>query len=92
MSGDKKTNYSSTYIPVHRMATPGSGIPAPVSVTQSTPIYSSYTGEFIQYGPILCGSVINDAPESHFNYDKPYRVINYNPINDTFMAHGYKSS
>lgn len=79
-------------VPVYNINKPGGGPqPKAPTVTTNTPVYSSYTGELIGYGPITYGTV-NDAPKEHPNYNKSYRVIEYNPCNKTFMAHGMKQS
>lgn len=46
-----------------------------VPISQDQPIYSAYTGKFIQYGPINFGSVICDAPFDHKRYGEYYHGI-----------------
>lgn len=75
------------YVPVFNLNVPGGGLQGPpMSISQSTPVYSSYTGDLIGNGPIAKGTP-NDAPIGHKNYGKPFHVVEYNPANDTYMAH-----
>lgn len=77
-------------VPVFNLNVPGGGSQKPPPVIQSnTPIYSSYTGNFITYGPLQKG-VMTDAPMGNPNYGKPFHVVEYNPCNDTYMAHMHK--
>lgn len=76
------------FLPVYNINIPGGGMQTPISIPSGAPIYSSYTGELITYGPVARG-IINDAPIGHPNYNKPFHVVEYNPVNQSFMAHGY---
>jgi hypothetical protein len=81
-----------SHLPIHSINVPNGGIQqTPPQVTSQTPIYSSYTGNFIQFGQIKYGTPC-DAPSGHKNHGKNYHVIQYNEANDTFMCHGYRSS
>lgn len=77
---------SKSNIPVFNLNVPGGGNQAPVKILSDTPVYSSYTGEKISTGPIAKGTIC-DAPKSSPNYGKPFHVVEYNPANNTFMAH-----
>lgn len=77
-----------SYIPVHSINVPGGGIQQPPpQITHTTKIYSSYTGNFVQYGPILRNTRC-DAQPWQKNYGKNYHVIQYNEANGQFMVHG----
>jgi hypothetical protein len=80
----------SNNIPVYNINVPYGGVQQSAFVYSDTPIFSSYTGNFIGNGPIGWG-VRNDAPQGHSNYGKPFHVIEYNPANNSYMAHGYQS-
>lgn len=73
-------------IPVYDLNVPNGGPQAPISITKDQPIYSSYTGNLVSWGPIPYGT-ISDAPVGHSNYKKPFHVIEYNPVNRSFMTH-----
>lgn len=77
---------SRNFIPVKSINVPNGGLQQVVSVTESTPIFSSYTGNFVGYGPIPFGT-ISDAPYGDKNYNNPFHVIVHNPVNNTFMVH-----
>ncbi len=49
-------NKSSKYVPTYSLNTPNTGPQQPVHITKNSPVYSSYTSKFIQYGPILKGT------------------------------------
>jgi hypothetical protein len=74
-------------IPTFNINVPGGGPQKIVTnIDPNIPIYSSFTGKLIGYGGLPRGT-ISDAPPGNKNYGKPYRVIEYNPCNDSFMAH-----
>jgi len=73
-------------LPIFSLNVPGGGPQQPVSMTNTTPVYSSYTGNLIGYGPMNYG-VKTDAPVGHPNYGTNYHVIEYNPANKSYMAH-----
>jgi hypothetical protein len=75
-------------IPVFNINVPYGGPQPAAFVTSDTPIFSSYTGNLIGYGPIGWGTP-NDAPIGNHNYGKPFHVIEFNPSNNSYMAHGY---
>ncbi len=79
----------SKYIPSYNINIPNGGEQKSVIVGPSDSIYSSYSGDFISHGPLLKGTP-NDAPHSHPNYGKPFHVIEYNPCNNSYMAHEFK--
>jgi hypothetical protein len=60
---------TSRYIPAKNLNVPNGGLPTPVYITPTTPVYSSYTSELIGYGPIKYG-VKCDAPREDPNYGK----------------------
>jgi hypothetical protein len=49
-------------------------------------VYSSYTGNLICYGSIPYGTIC-DAPYGDPHYGKPYHVVEYNEVNNSYMAH-----
>lgn len=55
-------------------------------INQDTPVYSSYTGNLIGNGPLTYG-IPTDAPKGYPNYGTNYHVIEYNPANNSYMAH-----
>ena len=74
-------------IPVYSTNIPGGGPQQPCTdFTSSTPVYSTYTGELVGYGPIAKGTIC-DAPVGHFKYGQPYHVIELTPTNNAYMAH-----
>lgn len=73
-------------IPVFNLNVPNGGPQQSVVVGNNTPVYSSYTGNLIGHGPIPYG-VKTDAPIGHPNHGKPFHVIEFNPVNKTYMAH-----
>jgi hypothetical protein len=74
-------------LPVYNINVPGGGIQrqAP-NITSSTPVYSSYTGNLVSHGNISRGT-ISDAPFGHSNYGRPFHVIEFNPLNNSYMTH-----
>jgi len=74
-------------IPVHNINVPNGGTAqfAP-PITDSTPVYSSYTGNLVGYGGVAYGTRC-DAQVGQVNYGKDYHAVIYNPANDTYMAH-----
>ena len=69
------------------MNVPGGGPQgSPIIIPDNQPVYSSYTGELIGYGPTGRG-VISDAPIGHPNYGKDFHVVEYNEVNGSYMAH-----
>jgi hypothetical protein len=75
------------YIPVHDLNAPHGGPQQPASVGNNQPVYSSYTGNLVGYGPIPKGTQ-SDAPPGNPNHAKPYHVIVLNPANQSYMSHG----
>lgn len=79
---------SNNYVPVYNINIPGGGPQLPIVIPSDAPVYSSYTGNLVGYGPqqkfVKC-----DAPQGHPNYGKNFHVIEYNPANDSFMEHGF---
>lgn len=73
-------------IPTFDINTPGGGEQKTVNITKDDPVYSSYTGNLIGYGPIGYG-VRTDAPLGHPNYGKSYHVIEHVSVNNSWMAH-----
>jgi hypothetical protein len=76
-------------IPVYNINVPYGGMQQPAFVSADTPVFSSYTGNLIGHGMINHG-MRNDAPIGHGNYGKSFHVIEYNPANNSYMAHGYQ--
>ena len=76
-------------LPVYDLNVPNGGPQQPVSIGQNDPVYSTYTGNLVGYGPQPTG-VRCDAPQDHPNYGKDYRVIVQNPVTGTFMMHRQK--
>ena len=74
------------YIPVHNLNYPNGGAPSAPPITNSTPVYSSYTGNLIGSGNIPYSTTC-DAPAGHPNYGKDYHAVIYNPANNSYMAH-----
>lgn len=37
----------------------------------------------------MLNNIRNDAPSGHPNHGKNYHVIERNPVNDSYMAHGF---
>lgn len=85
-SSETKTEYHKN-LPVYDINVPGGGPQQTVVIKSDTPIYSSYTGDLIQYGPIGY-NVRCDAPIGHPNYGKDFHVIERIRDIDAFMAHG----
>jgi len=74
-------------VPVYRLNVPGGGAQGPpIIIAGTTPVYSSYTGHLVGYGPLTYGTP-NDAPKGHPNHGKNFHVIEYNESNGTHMAH-----
>ena len=75
------------YLPAFDINTPygGDQIPAP-PITKETVIYSSYTGKPVAVGGVKWGTP-GDAPKSHPNYGKDFHVVEYNPVNSSYMVH-----
>lgn len=82
---------SKKYIPSYNLNIPYGGPQKPIIVGQNDVVYSSYTGLPIGIGPVLQGR-INDAPLGHPKYNKKWRVVEFNPVNQSWMAHGYFNS
>ena len=82
---------SNKNIPSFNVNVPGGGIQQPAPpLTPTTTIYSTYTGKPVGVGGIPWGTP-NDAPPGHHNYNKNFHVIEYNPCNNSYMAHGQQS-
>ena len=78
------------YVPVWNLNTPDGGLQGPpMTISPTTPVYSSYTSKLIGFGSLETG-IPTDAPEDHPNYNKNFHVVVYNPVNDSYMAHGQK--
>jgi|SaaInlStandDraft_6_1057023.scaffolds.fasta_scaffold248250_2 hypothetical protein len=73
-------------VPAYNINVPNGGLQQPVIITPDTPIYSSYTGEYICNGPLAHG-VQCDAPVGNARYGMNFHVVEYNPANNTYMAH-----
>ena len=58
----------------------------PFIVPYDQPVYSTYTGNFIGYGPIPKGTM-SDTPIWHKNHGKPFHVIDVNPTTNDHMMH-----
>ena len=54
-------------------------------VNANTPVFSSYTGQLISYGPVKVGT-ISDAPIGNPNHNKPFHVIEIDS-NGNHMMH-----
>ena len=76
------------FIPTHSTNVPYGGIQQPVHISNNDPVYSSYTGKKIGYGPIQYG-VPTDAVKGQSGYGKNYHVIVFNSANGKWMAHNY---
>ena len=74
------------YVPCFSLNVPNGGPQQPVGITKETPIYSSYTGRLIGYGPLKFGTP-TDAPIGHKNHGTDFHVVEYNPCNGSYMAH-----
>ncbi len=74
-------------IPVKNINVPNGGVPPPIfGVPDDKPVYSSYTGRLIGYGNIPFGTK-NDALPGDPNCGGNFHVVEFNPANQTFMAH-----
>lgn len=73
-------------VPIVSINAPNAGIQQPVTITSTTPVHSSYTGNLIGYGNIPVGTRC-DALPSQRNYGRDYHVIVHNPANGSYMAH-----
>ena len=76
------------YIPVFSSNYPNGGKQKQVFLNNETPVFSSYTGAKIVYGPISRHTK-TDAIYGQSGYKKDYRVIVYNELNSSWMAHDY---
>ena len=79
-------SYFPGFIPVFNLNVPNGGPQMPMVMPMDAPVYSTYTGNLIGYGPMPIG-LISDAPIGHRNHDKPFHVIEYNPVNKSYMMH-----
>lgn len=78
----------SRFIPAYRLNVPGGGPQGPpMIIGPDTPVFSSFTSNHIQNGP-MTWNVPNDAPPGDKHYQKNFHVVEYNECNDSFMAHG----
>lgn len=76
------------YVPVYNLNIPGGGPQGPpMFVPSDSAVYSSYTGGLVGYGGVPHGTM-NDAPPSHPNFGNPFHVVEFNPANGSYMAHG----
>jgi len=73
------------FIPVFNINVANGGIQQPAHLTDSDPVYSSYTGKFIGYGHIPRGTS-SDAIEGQSGFNKPFHCITQNSNGD-FMTH-----
>lgn len=80
-------NYNNN-LPLYTVPVPGMPIMTPPPIQPDTPIYSAYTNELIQRGPIQRNSIITDAPPTHNRHGKPFHVVQYIQSNNTYYAHG----
>lgn len=76
----------SNFLPVYNLNVPFGGIQQPVTISPTTTVYSTYTGLPVWTGPVPKG-ITCDAPKGHPNYGKPFHVIEFNPVNKTYMMH-----
>ena len=74
------------HIPVYDLNKPDGGNQIPVSLGPNTPVYSTYTGRLVGYGPIPYG-VPGDAPLGHDNYGLNFHVVTYSRTDNSFMVH-----
>ena len=74
------------HIPIYDLNIPNGGAQRPLSIEPDTPVYSSYTGNFVGRGPIPFG-VVCDAPLGHPKYGHNYHAIVYNASNNIYMTH-----
>lgn len=79
----------SEYLTVYNLNVPGGGVQKSITVSPSTKVYSSYTGEHVWIGP-MPKNIKTDVPFLHPNHGKNYHVIEYNPANTSYMVHGIK--
>lgn len=77
------------YVPVHNINVPNGGPQQPMTIPSDAPVYSSYTGNLVGYGPQRFG-VRSDAPIGHSNYGQNFHVIVHNPANNSYMEHGFR--
>jgi len=77
---------SKKYIPSHHLNTPHGGQQIKISVPSDAEIYSVYTSNLVNIGPIPWGTLC-DAPPGNPNYGKNYHVIQFNPANNSWMVH-----
>lgn len=78
------------FIPAHSLGVPGGNCQShSMMISSNTPVYSSYTGNFIQNGP-LGRNVPNDAPPGDINYGKNWSNTVFNECNNTCIAYGGK--
>jgi len=81
------SSMNGNYVPVYNLNIPGGGLQGPpMVISPITPVYSSYTGNLVGYGPLEKGTP-NDAPKGHPNYNKSFHVVEFNPVNQSYMAH-----
>lgn len=74
-----------SYVPAYYIGaphTPGHAI----TISPNTPVYSSYSGDLIGYGPIKWNTA-NDAPVHHEKHGQSYHVVEMDS-NGNYMAHG----
>lgn len=74
-------------VPTFNINVPNGGMQGPrIVIPQNQPVFSSYTGKFVTNGPVPYG-VQCDAPIGNPNYGKNFHVVEFNPVNRSFMAH-----
>ncbi len=76
-------------LPVYSINVPNGGNQQPITIPANAPVYSSYTGKLVGYGPQPFGMPC-DAPQGHPNNGKNYHVIINNPVNGSWMMHRNK--
>lgn len=74
-------------IPVFNINIPGGGSQQRVFIDENTPVYSSYTGQLVGYGPIQRNQIMTDAPRGHPRHGQYFHVIEFNPVNGSHMVH-----
>lgn len=77
------------YVPCFNLNVPNGGPQQQTFLKSTDPVFSLYTGDFICNGPLPKG-MPTDAQRGMNGYGKNFHVIEYNPANQTFMAHGVK--
>jgi hypothetical protein len=71
------------YVPVRTTYVPGGGPVGPLFVPSDAPVYSSYTGKLLGFGP-PCEGTPSDGPNGGY-----FKYVKHNPDTKTFGASGY---